>query len=415
MAFTSSRPLSPSARALLNKVPEVTFYFWVIKVLCTTVGETASDYLVTNLNLGLTNTTFITGALLLAVLVAQFRVRRYLPWVYWLGIVLISVVGTQITDNLTDNAGVSLVITTTVFSIVLAFVFLTWHRFEHTLSIHTITSTRREAFYWLTVLFTFALGTAAGDLVAERLNLGYWISALLFAAVIAAVAIAHFRFKLNAVAAFWVAYVLTRPLGASLGDYLSQPRRDGGLGLGTTITSILFLGAILLVVLYLSLTRADATEGGDSVHAIDRILVVAHATAAAPALLHAIRERAARGPATFHLLVPRAAQATGHAHPEQEGHDAEHILERALPLIGTASGTAAEGSLSTRHDPIEAIEEALQRDHFSEVIFSTLPRGVSRWLHADVHRLSRLGLPVTTVTAHVLSGPAETAAQPSSA
>src|SRR5436190_6548432 len=161
---------APRGREMLNKVPEVTLYFWIIKVLCTTVGETASDYLASNLNLGLTNTTFITGSLLLAILVVQFRLRRYVPVVYWTAVVLISIVGTQITDNLTDNAGVSLVTTTIVFSIVLAAVLGVWFWSERTLAIHTIYTTRRESFYWLTVLFTFALGTAAGDLTAERLN-----------------------------------------------------------------------------------------------------------------------------------------------------------------------------------------------------------------------------------------------------
>src|SRR5689334_25022389 len=175
-------------REMLNKVPEVTLYFWVIKVLCTTVGETASDYLSDNVGLGLTKTTFITAALLLVTLVFQFRVRRYVAWIYWTGIVLISVVGTQITDNLSDNYGVSLVTTTTVFSIVLAVVFAVWFASERTLSIHTIYTTRREGFYWLAVLFTFALGTAAGDLIAERLNVGYAWSLVLFAGAIAVVA-----------------------------------------------------------------------------------------------------------------------------------------------------------------------------------------------------------------------------------
>ena len=243
---------------MLSKVPEVTFYFWVIKVLCTTVGETASDFLDGNLGLGLTNTTYITGTLLVAALIAQFRLGKYVPSVYWLAVVLISVVGTQITDNLVDNFGVSLVTTTTVFAIALAAVFAVWFASERTLSIHTIFTRRRESFYWAAILFTFALGTAAGDLAAERINLGYWLSAVLFATVIVAVAVAHYRFRLNAVLAFWIAYVLTRPLGASLGDYLSQHRVDGGLGLGTTITSGVFLGTILLVVAYLSLTRKDA-------------------------------------------------------------------------------------------------------------------------------------------------------------
>ena len=244
---------------MLNKVPEITFYFWVIKVLCTTVGETAADFLNTNLGLGLTNTTYIMGALLVAALVAQFRLRRYVPSVYWLAVVLISIVGTLITDNLTDNLGISLVTTTVVFAIVLAVVFAVWWASERTLSIHTIYSTRREAFYWLAVLFTFALGTAAGDLAAERINLGYLLSGVMFGAMIAAVAFAHYRLKLNAVLAFWIAYILTRPLGASIGDYLSQPRADGGLGLGTVVTSALFLTAILTVVIFLTITRRDET------------------------------------------------------------------------------------------------------------------------------------------------------------
>src|SRR5437763_9564995 len=198
------------ARRMLNKVPEVTLYFWVIKVLCTTVGETASDFLSDNVGLGLTKTTFMTGALLIAALVVQFRMRQYVAWVYWLAVVLISVVGTQITDNLTDNLGVSLVTTTVAFSIVLAIVFAVWYASERTLSIHTIFTRRRESFYWLAVLFTFALGTAAGDLTAERMNVGYAWSLAIFAGAIAVVALAHYAFALNAVLAFWLAYILTR-------------------------------------------------------------------------------------------------------------------------------------------------------------------------------------------------------------
>jgi uncharacterized membrane-anchored protein len=385
---------------MLNKVPEVTLYFWVIKVLCTTVGETASDYLATNLNLGLTKTTFITGALLIVTLVFQFRLRKYVPGVYWLGIVLISVVGTQITDNLTDNFGVSLVTTTIVFSIVLAVVFAAWYASERTLSIHTIYTTRREAFYWLAVLFTFALGTAAGDLTAERLNVGYAWSAVLFAAVIAAVTFAHYRFRLNAVLAFWIAYILTRPLGASLGDLLSQARADGGLGLGTTVTSVIFLLAILVVVVYLSITRKDATEAPAATHA--QVLVVAHQTADSPALLDAVRARAAQSPATFHLLVPNPSAQAELTEHEREQHvaQAEQVLERVLPLFDQAAGTPAEGSVSIRHDPMDAIEETLRDGDFHEVIVSTLPHGISRWLHLDLpSRVAHLGLPVTTITA----------------
>src|SRR6059036_3289321 len=236
---------------MLNKVPEVTLYFWVIKVLCTTVGETASDYLSDNVGLGLTNTTYITASLLIATLVFQFRANRYVAGIYWTGIVLISVVGTQITDNLSDNLGVSLVITTIAFGSALAVTFTVWWLSERTLSIHTIFTTRRESFYWLAVLFTFALGTAAGDLTAERLNVGYAWSVVIFAGAIAVVTLAHYAFRLNAVLAFWLAYILTRPLGASIGDELSQSRRDGALGLGTTVTSAIFLVAIVIVVSYL--------------------------------------------------------------------------------------------------------------------------------------------------------------------
>jgi uncharacterized membrane-anchored protein len=256
---------------MLNKVPEVTLYFWLIKIMCTTVGETAADYLNTNLGFGLTNTTYVMGALLIVTLIFQFRARKYIPGVYWLAVVLISVVGTLITDNLTDHYGVPLTTTTIVFSIALIATFAAWFASERTLSIHTIFTSRREGFYWLTILFTFALGTAAGDLVAERANLGYSLSAVMFAGVIAIVTIAHYGFKLNAVLAFWLAYILTRPLGASIGDYLSSPNHDGGLGLGTTGTSALFLGSILALVVFLTVTRKDViTRTGVAVGEPDR-------------------------------------------------------------------------------------------------------------------------------------------------
>lgn len=197
------------------------------------------------------------GALLLVALFFQFRADKYVPGVYWLAVVLISVVGTLITDNLTDNMGVALETTTIVFAVALAVTFGVRYASEKTLSIHSITTVRREAFYWPAILFTFALGTAAGDLTAEKLNVGYWPSALLFAGLIAAVAVAHKAFGLHAVLSFWVAYVLTRPLGASIGDYLSQPTSDGGLGLGPNGTSLIFLVAILALVVYLAVTRRD--------------------------------------------------------------------------------------------------------------------------------------------------------------
>lgn len=199
--------------------------------MATTVDETAADFLIGNLKLGLTNTTLIMAVLLIITLFFQFKASKYVPRIYWFTVVMISVVGTLITDNIVDNLGVSLVTTTIIFTVAMPATFAAWYSSEKTLSIHSIYTTKREAFYWLAILFTFALGTAAGDLIAEGLNMGYWKSALMFAALNGVVTIAHYGFKLNAVLSFWIAYILTRPLGAYLGDYLSQPRNKGGLGL----------------------------------------------------------------------------------------------------------------------------------------------------------------------------------------
>jgi len=245
---------------LLNKVPEVTIYFWVIKVLGTTVGETAADYLNETLGLGLNNTSIVVGLALVVALAVQFRQRRYVPAIYWLVVVLISIAGTLMTDNLVDGHGVSLVVTTTGFAIALALTFTGWYLSERSLSIHTIVTRRREAWYWLTVLFTFAVGTSAGDLISEKLSLGYWQAGFIFAALIGLVAIAYFVFHISEILAFWMAYILTRPLGASLGDYLLQKPADGGLGLGTGVTTFTFLAVIVGLVTYLTITRADVTE-----------------------------------------------------------------------------------------------------------------------------------------------------------
>lgn len=247
-----SQPISTGTRirppTMLNKVPEVVLLFWVVKILSTTVGETAADFLADNVGLGLTTTSFIMAGLLAAVLVVQFRTRRYVPVVYWLAVVLISVVGTLISDNLVDNVGVSLWTTTIVFAACLAATFGAWYRSERTLSIHTIVTTRRETFYWLAILFTFALGTSAGDLVSERLGLGYLTALVIFGALIGLVTLAFRLGAITAVLAFWTAYVLTRPFGASLGDLLTAPKADGGLGLGTNGTSALFLVVIVAAV-----------------------------------------------------------------------------------------------------------------------------------------------------------------------
>jgi uncharacterized membrane-anchored protein len=233
---------------LLNKVPEVTLLFWVVKILSTTVGETAADFLADNVGLGLTTTSLLMAVLLAGALVVQFRTRRYVPWVYWLSVVLISIVGTLISDNLVDNLGVSLWTTTIVFGACLAVTFATWYRSERTLSIHTIVTRRRETFYWLAILFTFALGTSAGDLVSEQLGLGYLTALVIFGTLIGLVGLAFWKGGLDAVLAFWTAYVLTRPFGASLGDLLTAAPADGGFGLGTNGTSALFLVVIVAAV-----------------------------------------------------------------------------------------------------------------------------------------------------------------------
>lgn len=253
--MTSSQNLAANRR-LLIKVPEVTLYFWIIKVLCTTVGETAADFLNVSLGLGLTGTSVVTGFLLAVVLALQFRADRYIPIRYWLAVTLVSVFGTLVTDNLTDNVGLPLEASTIIFAVLLAATFYGWYRAEKTLSIHSITSTRREAFYWLAILFTFALGTATGDLMAEVLGLGYLVTLGLVASVVAVTAIA-WRLGLHSVLAFWIIYILTRPLGASIGDLLSQPPDLGGLGLGATVTSVIFLLGIACIVTYLSVTKAD--------------------------------------------------------------------------------------------------------------------------------------------------------------
>ncbi|MEC3973877.1 COG4705 family protein [Amycolatopsis sp. H20-H5] len=253
--MTSQDTLAPS-RQILSKVPEITVFFWIIKVLCTTVGEAAADFLNVDLNLGLTGVSVVTGILLVGALILQFRAKRYIASRYWLAVTIVSVFGTLVTDNLTDNIGLPLETSTLIFGVLLAVTFLAWYLAENTLSIHSIFTTRREAFYWLAILFTFALGTATGDLMAEVLGLGYLVTGAIVASLIVVTAIA-WRLGLHPVLAFWFIYVLTRPLGASIGDYLSQPASQGGLGLGATVTSVIFVVGILGTVTYLSVSKAD--------------------------------------------------------------------------------------------------------------------------------------------------------------
>ncbi len=244
--------------AMRNKVPDVTAAFWTIKILSTTVGETGADYLAVHVGLGAPLTIAITLSLLAAALAVQLKKAMYVPWIYWLTVVLISVVGTQLTDVLTDMLGVSLYVSTIVFALLLGVIFWIWYTNERTLSIHSIVTRTRERFYWLAILVTFALGTAAGDLATEALGLGFSVGVVVFGCLLLAMGIAA-RLGANRVLIFWLAYILTRPFGASLGDLLSQATEYGGLGMGTVVTSIAFLCVIvILVFLHTALRMRDS-------------------------------------------------------------------------------------------------------------------------------------------------------------
>ncbi len=252
-----SLPASDQVKQALVRVPVVTLYFWIIKMMATTVGETGADFLAFNLKLGLLTTSLIMSVFLITVLINQFRLKRYVPSSYWAVVVLLSIVGTLVTDLMVDDLGVSLITATVSFSLLLAIVFAAWHASEHTLAMHSVRTAKRESFYWAAIFVTFALGTAAGDFLAEASGLGYFQSALVFGSAIALIATTYFYAGLNEILAFWMAYILTRPLGASFGDLLSQPTKNGGLGFGTTGTSIIFLTVIALLIGYLSITRKD--------------------------------------------------------------------------------------------------------------------------------------------------------------
>lgn len=240
---------TPTSTHWLNKVPEVTVSFWIIKIMCTTVGETGADYLAVNAGLGQNVTRAAMAALLVAALFVQLRKQRYTPWIYWFTVVLVSIVGTQITDLLTDGLGVSLYVSTSVFAVALAAIFALWYAVERSLSIHEIFTRKRELFYWSAILCTFALGTAAGDLATEALHLGFTWGAVIFGALIATT-YAAWRLGGNVVLTFWIGYILTRPFGAALGDLLTQTKTYGGLGMGAMWTSALFLSVIVMLVAF---------------------------------------------------------------------------------------------------------------------------------------------------------------------
>jgi uncharacterized membrane-anchored protein len=320
-----------SARVMLNKVPEITVWFWIIKILCTTVGESFADWINMTLGIGLNATALIFTAVLVAVLGWQLTLNRYVPFVYWLTVVVISVTGTLYTDILTDDLGVPLAVSTGVFTAVLVVVFGLWWARERTLSIHSIITLPRESFYWLAVLVTFALGTAAGDWILELTGWGPGTSVLLPAGLIALIAIG-WRLGANPVLSFWLAYILTRPLGANLGDWLGFPPDQQGLGLGTAVTSLIFLTAILATVVYLTYSRSDVIEEHERIHTSTR--------------LNPVRERimlgyfAAVAVAAGVVLVWAADQphATAAASEEESG-------------TTSASTTLAPGQSATAHFP----------------------------------------------------------------
>jgi uncharacterized membrane-anchored protein len=262
---TTSPEAGKTHRTMLSKVPEVTVWFWVIKILCTTVGESFADWINIGLGVGLNMTAVVFTVVLAVVLGIQLRLNRYVPSVYWLAVVVLSVTGTLYTDILTDSLGVPLAVSTSVFAVLLVAVFAIWFVRERTLSIHSIITLPRELFYWLAVLVTFALGTAAGDWTLALTGWGPGTSVLLPAGLIVTIVIG-WRLGANAVLSFWLAYILTRPLGANLGDWLASPSADQGLGLGYGITSVSFLAMILVAVIYLTISRTDVIEDPEQVH-----------------------------------------------------------------------------------------------------------------------------------------------------
>ncbi len=262
---TTMNPSRAAVRELLVKVPAVTAFFWIIKVLATTVGETFADFLTTYFHRDLHILTrhaslfvcAISFGVLLIILAVQFIAKKYVPVIYWTAIVVISVAGTQITDALHDIYGVELWQTTLLFAALLVATFAIWFRSEGTLAMKSINTRKRETYYWFAILFTFALGTSAGDQLSEIMSNGFVIPLIVFASAIALIVVLN-QFKiLGTITAFWIAYILTRPLGANLGDLLAQSPADGGLGLGTNSVSLIFLALILISVAVLTITKRD--------------------------------------------------------------------------------------------------------------------------------------------------------------
>ena len=245
---------------VLTKVPKLTFYFWIIKILTTAVGESTSDYLVHRFNPYLA--VGLGFIILLIGLFIQFYARIYIAWCYWLAALTVSIAGTMGADVVHVGFGVPYLISALFYAVLLAIVFIYWYKSEGTLSIHSVHTRKRELFYWAAVLVTFALGTATGDLTAYTMSLGYFTSGVIFIILFAIPAIAYWLFDLNAIFAFWVAYILTRPLGASFADWSAKPQSFGGLGKGDGLVSLVLFVLIVIFVGYLTITRKDTQKQG---------------------------------------------------------------------------------------------------------------------------------------------------------
>lgn len=373
---TSAAAGRDTRRHTLNKVPEVTAWFWIIKILCTTVGESFADWINMQLGVGLDNTALIFTAALVVVLTVQLTLKRYVPFPYWLTVVVVSVTGTLYTDILTDEQGVPLWVSSSVFAVLLAVVFGIWWLRERTLSIHSIVTLPREGFYWLTVLVTFALGTATGDWTLELTGWSPGVSVLLPLGLIVAVT-ALWKFGANPVLAFWLAYILTRPLGANIGDFLGSPTKAAnpgdpvGLGLGTFATSLIFLGLILATVVYLSVTRSDVTETHEVTHE-------------APAAADPRRERL--GLAGFAVLAALTAGILTWAHlsphqgpaPADDGastgpvkqltpaqataHFSKATVAKYVALAKTAVAQDKSGSSAASHATVQRMRDSWDAD-----------------------------------------------------
>lgn len=360
-----------TTRQLLSKVPEVTVWFWVIKILCTTVGESFADWINNSLGVGLVPTALIFTVVLAAALIWQLRLDRYVPFAYWLTVVVVSVTGTLYTDILTDQFNVPLALSTSVFAVALAVVFGIWFVRERTLSIHSIVTLPRELFYWLAVLVTFALGTAVGDWTLSATGWGPGTSVLLPAGLIIAVVIG-WRSGANAVLSFWLAYILTRPLGANLGDWLASSSADHGLGLGTAVTSVIFLLAILATVVYLTRTRADIITDRPTPSAPDprreRLMLGYYAivailvgvllgwAAAQPHATPASEEEAAPAPVT----APQTpGQATVHFPPAEVG-TYRTIARDALTLVQAGKQPEAKARIKDLETAWDKDQDTLQ-------------------------------------------------------